>query len=306
MLNAYRATVLLALLATSATVAWAETPVSPVPMIVAQEGSVVYVGMDGPRILADCRQTIDKRMLGGPERGKIVRESKPCSFFGLAVHPQTGRWAASADVTGDSDIPSSRLVSFVVSGRELAVPTSKAGRAKGGTFLVLGDLNGIVAITPGMLETWSETWTQGARFFPQFPEQFTPDGSRVLVSVADSTLYEWWSWNFGPRPEGIRVLPRGLTDTAGNMLVNGEPRTVLRHPSRGVRLATLDRAGKKPWQVGPPLRQVRLGMLTPVVLGDTMLFYREGTRGTDCEGPDSSTYRRVELSTGQERVWRLH
>lgn len=293
---------LFALLATSATVAWAETSVSPVPMIVAKEGSIVYVGRDGPRILADCLQTTDSRMLGGPERGKIVRKSNPCSFTSLAVHPPTGRWAVAAHVTGDSDIPNARLVSFVVSGRELNVPTNKAGRAKGGNFLVLGDLNGIVAITSGL----SETWTENGRFFPQFPDMFTADGSRVLVSIGDSTMEEWWSWSFGPRPESVRVLPRGMTDTASNMLLSGEQRTVLRHPRGGVRVATLDPTGKQPWKVGPPLKQVRRGMLTPVVLGDTMLFYREGDPATDCDGSNSGTYRRLELSTGQERVWRRH
>ena len=74
MINTYRVAVLFALLATSSTVAWAETSVSPVPIIVAKEGSVVYVGKDGPRILADCLQNSDSRMLGGPERGKIVRD----------------------------------------------------------------------------------------------------------------------------------------------------------------------------------------------------------------------------------------
>ncbi|MFY0566690.1 hypothetical protein ACN28E_23020 [Archangium lansingense] len=302
MINTYRVTVLFALLATSSTVAWAETSVSPVPLIVAKEGSVVYVGKDGPRILADCRQNSDSRMLGGPERGKIVRKSKPCSFTSLAVHPPTGRWAVAAHVTGDSDIPHSLLVSFVVAGRELNVPKNKAGRAKGGNFLVLGDLNGIVAITSGL----SETWTEDGRFFPQFPEMFTADGSRVLVSIGDSSMVEWWSWSFGPRPESVRVLPRGTTDTAGNMLLSGEQRTVLRHPRGGVRVATLESTGKRPWKVGPPLKQVRKGMLTPVVLGDTMLFFREGDNSTDCEGVDAGSYRRLELSTGQERVWRRY
>lgn len=303
MLNTYRVTALIALLATSANVAWAEDPVSPVPMIVAREDSVVYVDVNGPRILSDCRQTTDSRMMSGPDRGKIVRESKPCGFWSLAVHPQTGRWAVAASITGDSDVPATHLVSVVVSGRELAVPTTKAGRVKDGTFLILGDLNGIVAITPGI----PETWTANGIFFPQMPEMFTPDGSRVLVSMSAPGVHEWWSWSFGPRPESIRVLPRGMTDSASNMLIPGEQRTALRHDRGGVRLATLDPTGRKPWKVGPALPQVRTGMLTPAVLGDTMLFYREGHRvGIDCEGPDSGTYRRVDLRTGQERVWRRH
>jgi hypothetical protein len=207
-----------------------------------------------------------------------------------------------AHIAGDSDAPPVHLVSVVVSGRELVVPTNKAGRVKSGSFLVLGDLNGIVAITPGL----PESWTDNGRIFSQFPQMFTADGSRVLVSAENSFLYEWWSWSFGPRPEGVRVLSRGLTDVAGNMLLPGEQRTVLRHPRGGVRLATLDPTGRTPWTVGPPLPQVRKGMLTPVVLGDTMLFYREGTWDTDCEGADAGTYWRLDLRTGQERVWRTH
>src|SRR5690349_10249765 len=143
MLHASRVIILLALLP-SATGAWAEDPVSPVPLIVAKEGSVLYVDTNGPRILADCLETTDTRMTAGPERGKIVREAKPCSFWSLAVHPPAGRWAVAANVTGDYQANPSPLVSFVVSRRELVVPTNKAGRAKMGNFLVLGDLNGIV------------------------------------------------------------------------------------------------------------------------------------------------------------------
>ncbi len=292
---------LLALL-TSVTVAWAEEPVSPVPIIVARKGSVVSVDANGLRILADCRLTTDLRMLSGPERGKMVRSSEPCSFGPLAVHPPTGRWAAAVHVMGDADAPPVRLVSVVVSGRELVVPTDKAGRAKSGTFLVLGDLNGIVAITPGVPDGWKEN----LRFFAQFPSLFTADGSRVLVSAGDSNGSEWWSWSFGPRPESVQVLPRGQTDAASNMVILGEPRTALRHPRGGVRLATLDPTGRKPWKVGPSLPQVRKGMLTPAVLGDTMLFYRSGDFDTDCEGADAGTYRRFDLRTGQERVWRVH
>src|SRR5262245_43907456 len=117
---ASRGTLLLALF-TSATVAWAGDPTSPVPIIVARKGSVVSVDASGPRILADCRETTDLRMLSGPERGKMVRSSEPCDFWSLAVHPPTGRWMAAAHVTGDTDAPPVRLVSFVVSGRELVV-----------------------------------------------------------------------------------------------------------------------------------------------------------------------------------------
>jgi hypothetical protein len=303
MLNASRVTLLLALL-TSATVAWAEDPVSPVPLIVAKKGSVVYVDANGPRILADCQQTTDLQMLVGPERGKWVRGSEPCDFGSLAVHPPTGRWAAVADVTGDTDAPPVRHVSFVVSGREFVVPTNKAGRAKNGAFLVLGDLNGIAAVSPGLPESWKEN----GRFFAQFPEMFTADGSRVLVSVGDSSVWEWWSWSFSPRPEGIRVLARGQNDSAGNMLIRGEQRTALRHPRGGVRIATLEPTGTKPWKVGPLLPQVRKGMLTPAVLGDTMLFYRAGTwiPGGPCDESNPGTYRRLDLRTGQERVWRIH
>ncbi|WP_224369852.1 hypothetical protein [Hyalangium versicolor] len=302
MLHIHRIIVLLVLVA-SATVARAEEPVSPVPLLVAKEGSVVYMDSNGPRILAECLETMDHRMLAGPKKGQFERRSHPCGFWSLAVHPPTGRWAAALQVTGDQGANPSPLVSFVVSGRTLSVPTDKAGRAKGGNFLVLGDLNGIVAITPGTLETWTEK----GRFFAQMPAMFTEDGSRVLVSISDTTLTEWWSWSFGPRPESVRVLPRGMTDTAGNMVLSGEPRTALRHGRGGVRLATLDPTGKKPWKVGPALPQVRRGMLTPAVLGDTMLFYREGSREeTDCEGPGAGTYRRIDLRTGQERVWRRH
>jgi hypothetical protein len=152
-------------------------------------------------------------------------------------------------------------------------------------------------------------WTTNGRYREQRPVAFTPDGSRVLVTAGDSGLHEFWSWSFAPRPEGVRVLPSGMSDGAGNLVLSGEPRIVLRHPRGGVRIATQDPTGKRPWKVGPPLRQARRGLLTPLVLGDTMIFYREGSwppDGAGCDESNPGTYRRLELSTGQERVWRRH
>lgn len=241
-------------------------------------------------------------MLGGPDKGKLFRETEPCSLWFLAVHPPTGRWAMGVSVSGD--IGSTRLVSMTLSGRKVAVPTDKAGRAKEGNLLVMGDLEGVVAITPGVPAQWTSNQVQHS----QRPEQFTADGSRVLVANGTVTTADWWSWSFGPRPEGIHVLPTHVTDTASNDLVLGESRTVMRHDRGGVRIATMDPTGTKPWKLGPPMKQKRKGLLSPMVLGDSMVFYREGTRdeGMNCEGADSATYRRLDLRTGREKVWGTH
>ncbi|NTX34145.1 hypothetical protein HUA78_06835 [Myxococcus sp. CA033] len=302
-----RSTVLSALLATSAT-AWAETPVSPaatvspVPLIALVPGKVLHIDSRGSRTLADCEQVEEHRMLGGPDKGKLFRETEPCSFWYLAVHPPTGRWAMGVSVSGD--IGTTRLVSMTLSGRKVEVPTDKAGRAKEGNLLVMGDLEGVVAITPGVPAQWTSNQVQHS----QRPELFTADGSRVLVANGTLTTADWWSWSFGPKPEGVRVLPAHVTDTASNDLVLGESRTVVRHERGGVRVATLDPSGTKPWKLGSPMKQKRKGLLTPVVLGDSMVFYREGTQdeGMNCEGADSATYRRLDLRTGQEKVWRTH
>jgi hypothetical protein len=259
--------------------------------------------MNGSRILAECSEVSELRILAGPERGQIKRESKPCHLGNLVVHPPTGRWALEAVISGDNG--PSRIVSLTVSGREAALPTNKAGRVKGGDLLILGDGDGVVAVTSGT----PEMWTTDGTYREQSPMAFTPDGSRVLVTAGSSAIRELWSWSFAPRPQGVRVLPQGVSDSEGIHLISGEHRTVLRHPRGGVRLATLEPTGKRPWQVGPPLRQVHKGMLTPLVLGDTLVFYREGAwlpEGAGCDESNPGTYRRLELSTGKEQVWRRH
>ncbi|GEN07203.1 hypothetical protein SAMN05443572_104172 [Myxococcus fulvus] len=302
-----RSTVLTALLATSAT-AWAETsvspviPVSPVPLIALAPGRVVHVDSEGSRNLAECEQVEERKWLAGPQKGMRFEERQPCSLWFLAVHPSTGRWAMSLSIDGDEG--TQRLVSVTLAGRNLEVPRSKSGRAKQGSFLVMGDMNGVVGVTPGVATQWTEDNVHHS----QMPLMFTADGARVLVTNGTVTTTDWWSWSFGARPEGIRVLPVHQTDTAGNVVFSGESRTVLRHDKGGVRIATMDPTGTKPWKVGPPLKQKRKGMLSPMVIGDTMVFYREGTRdeGGNCEGADSATYRRVDLRTGQEKVWKTH
>jgi hypothetical protein len=69
-------------------------------------------------------------------------------------------------------------------------------------------------------------WTTNGIYREQRPEAFTPDGSRVIVTGGDSGLREFWSWSFSPRPDGVRVLPRGISDSAGNHVIGGEPRIV--------------------------------------------------------------------------------
>lgn len=299
-------TVLMALLATSAT-AWAEpskpseATVSPVPLIALVPGKVVYVDARGSRTLADCEQVEERRMLGGPDKGKLFQETQPCSLWFLAVHAPTGRWALSASVKGDTD--RSRLVSMTLSGQRLEVPTDKRGLVKEGSLLVMGDLDGVISTTPGV----SSQWTSNHVIHSQRPEIFTADGSRVLVSNGTVTTSEWWSWSFGRRPEGVRVLPPHVTDTAGSPLVLGEARTVMRHERGGVRIATMDSTGTRPWKLGPALKQKRRGMLSPMVLRDTMVFYREGVFDDGgCDESNPGTYRRVDLRTGQEKVWRIH
>ncbi|WP_254038364.1 hypothetical protein [Myxococcus guangdongensis] len=302
-----RSTVLTALLATSAT-AWAESSpspeatVSPVPLIALAPGRVVYVDSGGSRNLAECEYVEESKWLAGPEKGTRFQEKEPCLLRALAVHPSTGRWAMALAVDGDEG--TQRFVSMTLAGRRLEVPRDKSGRAKEGSFIVMGDMNGVVAVTPGI----PGQWTSNGVSHMQFPEQFTADGSRVLVATGTVTTSDWWSWSFGPKPEGIHVLPVHQTDKAGNEVLPGESRTVLRHDKGGVRIATMDPTGTKPWKLGPPLKQKRKGMLSPMVIGDTMVFYREGTQdeGGNCEGADSATYRRVDLRTGQERIWKTH
>ncbi|WNG34422.1 hypothetical protein F0U61_12855 [Archangium violaceum] len=302
MLNTLRVMLLAALSATSATAAGAAAPGAPVPLIAVGTGTVIHVDTNGSRVLADCHEVSEFRMLSGPERGQFQRESKPCHLGSPVVHPPTGRWALEAMVHGRSG--PARTVSVMVSGREVALPTDKAGHVKQGDLLILGDGNGVVAVTSGA----PEMWTTNGIYREQRPVAFTPDGSRVLVTAGDSGLREFWSWGFAPRPDGVRVLPPGMSDSGGNQVISGEPRIVLRHPRGGVRLATQDPTGKRPWKVGSPLRQARRGLLTPLVLGDTMIFYREGTwlPEAGCDESNPGTYRRLELSTGQERVWRRH
>ncbi|XXF75241.1 hypothetical protein P2318_19435 [Myxococcaceae bacterium GXIMD 01537] len=302
MLNTVRAVVLPLLLAASATEASDSVPTSPVPLITLDEGKVVLVDANGPRVLAECRQLEVHQVFVGPEKGKVSHVSKPCSLWYITAHPSTGRWATTVSIRGE---PSGyHLAGFNVSGREFTVPTDRKGLTMTGSILIMGDLNGVVAITTGQ----KETWTSDGRHLSQMPERFTEDGSRVLVSMTDMTSYAWSSLSFGPAPESIRVLPYKVTDTAGNMLVGGELRTVLRHERGGVRIATQDPAGKRPWKLGPPLGLTRRWMLTPVLLGDTMLFYREAEppQYGHCDETHHGTYVRYELSTGQERVWRRH
>lgn len=303
-----RSAVLTALLAMSAT-AWAEPEkstdpiVSPVPILALSKGKLVYVDPEGTRVIAACEEVDEYRILRGHEKGVLKRDTAPCSLWSLAVHPTTGRWAMSISVSGSQQ--GRNLVRLTVSGRDIPVPRTAAGLNKGGHFIAMGDLDGVVAVTPGR----TETWTGNGHFRNQSPQQFTQDGSRVLVSAGDSSYLEWWSWSFGPRPEGIRVLERNLSDSAGVFPVRGEARTVLR-PERGaVRIATMDPTGTKPWKVGPALKNMpRKGMLVPLLLGDTLLYYREGyfDENSGCDESRPGTYRRLDLRTGEERVWRTH
>ncbi|MFP2908492.1 hypothetical protein ACLESD_26250 [Pyxidicoccus sp. 3LFB2] len=285
-----------ALVATFATAARADAPVSPVPMIVVDKGTISLLNKDGSRLLADCQVHREIRMLSGPTRGTMLREQEPCYLSGLTVHPRTGRWAVGASIMNHT-------VRMTLGGREFVPPTDKTGRLKQGTFLVLGDRKGVVAVTSGN----AETWTSNGKFISQSPMAFTEDGARVLVMTSNSSSCQWWSWSFAPQPGGLRVLPPGVTDFSCNQVVAGEHRTVLKHPRDGVRIATLDPTGTKPWKVGRPLPQSRRKMNTALVLGDTMVFFREGLEypedGVGCDESKPGTYRRVELSTGEERVW---
>jgi hypothetical protein len=304
MLHITRVTLLSALVAMSANAQRAEGPVSPVPMMAIDTGTVIHIDQDGSRVIADCRQLRELHISGGPRKGQIDRTWEPCLLLNLTVHPQTGRWAMSTSVMGDTDW-SHRLINYQVAGREIPLPRDRAGRVKDGNFLVLGDRQGVVAVTPGVPETW--TYKEDLRF--QHPMAFTQDGSRVLVLAGNSSRSEWWSWSFGAQPEALRVLPPGMSDGKATTLVAGEHRTVLKHPREGVRVATLEPTGTRPWKVGRRLGLERRGLLTPLVLGDTIVFYREGewrhSHG-DCDESKPGTYRRFELSTGQERVWRRH
>jgi hypothetical protein len=264
-------------------------------MIVMDKGSISLVDRDGSRPLADCQVDTEIRMLMGPKQGSMLREREPCSMWGLAVHPRTGRWAVSVSIMN-------HRVRMEVGGREYIPPTDKAGRIKDGNFLILGDRNGVVAVTPGS----AETWTTNGRFIGQQPMAFTEDGARLLVMTSNSSTCQWWSWSFGPQPGGLRLLPPGMTDSSCNQLVAGEQRTVLKHERAGVRLATLDPTGTKPWKVARPLPLERSKMGTALVLGDTLVFFREGAEHPEygvCDETKPGTYRRVELSTGEERAF---
>ncbi|MCP3097946.1 hypothetical protein LZ198_03545 [Myxococcus sp. K15C18031901] len=282
----------------------AEVPIEdgppPVPLIgIDTDGSkVVLVEPSGEtRVLAECSHTEERKMLAGPERGQVKQYTQGCRFWSLAVHPPTGKWMVAAGVPGDGQF--SRMIRFSLGGRDITTPKSKAGRPLGGTLLVMGDLDGIAGFTPGVLETWNAE----SRQYAQMPQQFTEDGSRVFVSNSNSAITEQWSWSFSRKPEGIRVLPRGVTDTAGLHFVQGDNRILARNDKEGLRLVTMDPSGTKPWKVGPVIQKARRGVVTPFVVGDTLVFYKEGTQTyADCDDP--GTYRRVDLKTGQERIFR--
>lgn len=74
------------------------------------------------------------------------------------------------------------------------------------------------AVTPG----GAAQWTRNHVMHSQRPELFTSDGARVLVATGTVTTADWWSWRFGPHPEGIHVLPPHLPDTASNELLLGD------------------------------------------------------------------------------------
>ncbi|SDE65998.1 hypothetical protein [Myxococcus virescens] len=155
-----------------------------------------------------------------------------------------------------------------LSGRDIPVPRiTPGGVNKSGDFIIMGDVDGIIGVTTGQ----PEAWTDNGLFRTQNPQQFTQDGSRVLTHTGDHSYVEWWSWSFGPRPQGIRVLDRNLQDSAGVFPVQGESRAVLRQKNGSVCLATLEPTGTQPWKIGPPLKNVpRKGMLVPFLVGDTV------------------------------------
>ncbi|QSQ22654.1 hypothetical protein JY651_47415 [Pyxidicoccus parkwayensis] len=281
-----------ALVATFATAAWAEPDTSPIPVIVADEGKVSLIDPDGTRTLADCRVLAETRFVAGPKRGQVEQEWKKCYLSFLTVHVPTGRWAVSASIM-------SGQVRLAVDGREYTPPTDKAGRLTQGDFIIMGDRNGVLAVSSGRPEAWFSDGT----FYSQGPQAFTPDGSRVLVGHSTTPVCQWWSWSFAPRPVGIRVLPPGVVDSCYGP-AEGELHAVLRG-KRDVRIATLDPTGTKPWKIGPPLRQTRRKMTSATLLGDTLVFFREGEDSPENNGCEMKpgSYRRFELSTGVERTF---
>ncbi len=304
-----RRAALTALLATSATAAADPVPsndplVSPVPLLALSEGKLMYVDPDGARAIVECEQFREFRMLGGPEKGVLKREAKPCSLWNLVVHPPTGRWAMTANISSSQF--GNKITHVRLSGRDIPTPRiTPGGVNKSGDFIIMGDLDGIIGVTTGR----PEAWTDNGVFRTQSPKQFTEDGSRVLLHTGDHSYLEWWSWSFGPRPQGIRVLDRNLQDSAGVFPVKGESRAVLRQKNGSVRIATLEPTGTKPWKIGPPLKNVpRKGMLVPLLVGDTVYYYREGhfDENRACDESKPGTYRRLDLRTGKERVWRTH
>ncbi|WPB82244.1 hypothetical protein KYC5002_24400 [Archangium violaceum] len=262
-------------------------------MIVADQGKVSLTDPDGTRTLADCRVLHESRYVAGPKRGQVEQEWRKCYLSFLTVHPPTGRWAVSAALMPGE-------IRMAVDGREYAPPNDKAGRPTKGDFILMGDRSGVLAVTLGR----PETWTSDGTAYYQGPKAFTPDGSRVLVSNAKSSVCQWWSWSFAPRPVGVRVLPPGMTDTC-HPPAYGELRAVLMNP-RDVRIATLDPTGTKPWKVGPPLRQASRKMTAATLLGDSLIFFREGEKHpqyNECDEARPGSYRRFELSTSVERTF---
>ena len=77
-----------------------------------------------------------------------------------------------------------------LSGRDIPVPRiTPGGVNKSGDFIIMGDVDGIIGVTTGQ----PEAWTDNGLFRTQNPQQFTQDGSRVRTHTGDHSYVEWWS-----------------------------------------------------------------------------------------------------------------
>ena len=163
---------------------------------------------------------------------------------------------------------------------------------------MLGDMRGVVAVAQGLPTVWREDGI----FISQMPQGFGRSGAEVFVTEASPTALQRWSFTFGPQPRSRLVLRKGLSDLDGFDFTTDGQKLILR-TRHEVRLATLSEGPDGTVALGPRLPLSRPGMLTPVLLGDEVLYYREGafTEG-GCGAP--GTFRQYNLATKQERVWR--
>lgn len=275
-------------------------------VIVANADTVHFYQEGSAKLLARCEIKATSRTQLPPFE-EIVEHRPGCGFSSLKVHPATGRWAASI-AFGGADFLTYELR---INNTLYEVPRHKKANYVNGSMLVIGDVNGLVA---AWLGDKSSTYVDGA-MVDQRPIGFSDDGDLVYANIQKSTKNPTiWSWSFESQPKlKAQMHPPWITGLRTGPLIARDTPVVIR--GKKLQIARMPQGEEQSLQDVKTLKLRAESWESPIVVGDEIFYFQPASlskkqmgRNTieHCDPERAGTYRRVNILTGQDQVWRHH